>query len=328
MKLIKCLLVIIFFSFFNEGSYALAEHKPSGKLQLQLAVLKSIPFAVALCDFAESSNGDRLCDADTVTSFVFIIDLKNDKKLDSAFVDLAEYYFGESQTMHRDIIINRGYQIIPEIQRRLIHKGINCRQHILNEKTFLNGGRVNASFRCGSSEFADFLGQKLLIDEIIRNRGKPSPHSWPNFPNHYTANDIEAANTLRNRTLVMQLPVLHAALAKSKGVSGWPEWFNISPFIEILENEKHPSMDILLLELRDFSMSADVNASLQRLLLKRMKQSQRMQFLVKEQLNKAPTWLGYMPETLKNIAKHGVIALTQEQRNVELRRLLATFKER
>lgn len=144
-----------------------------------------------------------------------------------------------------------------------------------------------------------------------------------------------------------ELPFIQASYLRSKGKVGWPEWFRIGVFIEVLAREPHPSMDILLLELRDFSMGQEADASMQRALLYRLKHFPRFAALVQARLAQAPTWLGY-PLLVSDLSRtspvapsfappgvaiealnpYGVRALTQTERNVELQKLLVMFNAR
>jgi hypothetical protein len=340
MRLTKRL--VLFFSFAvvfsNVCMAAMPEKLEDNFLQVQISTLKSIPFAMHFRSFDYS--------IEPILSIASQISLDKNQRLDIPLIELAEYYFGESTQDHKEAASNRGYRMVPKIRARLEKGGATCLQHSPAARKFLNDGRKD--YICSGISYAKATREDLIM-RINLYKGKPSPFSWP-FILDLADEPIEQRDEERTsafRGMVATLPVIQASYLRSKGKEGWPEWFRTGVFIEVLAREPHSSMDSPLLELRDFSLGPEADASMQRALLYRMKNFPRFAALVQARLPQAPSWLGFPLLTkdvkridpsnpnspMRNIAveafnPYGVKALTQAERNVELQKLLVMFKAR
>jgi hypothetical protein len=305
-------------------------------INTQITVLKSLPFAMAF----EASE--------VILSIAELIVRDMDERLDVPLLELSEFYFGESLRKHEEGAINRGYRMISKINTRLQRGGRGCSHLSEQARKFLNNGGAEGSFRCKNAE-AVKKTREAYIRLIRQLNGKPHPYTSPyiydtlGFSKQRRYKDIAASN----QSMVIDLPFIQASYLRTKGKVGWPEWFRMGAFIEVLAREPHPSMDMALLELRDFSMGQEADESMQRALLYRLEHFPRFAALVQAHMAQAPTWLGYpllvsdlsrvksaLPSfsppgvAIEALNPYGVKALTQAERNVELQKLLVMFKAR
>jgi hypothetical protein len=234
--------------------------------------------------------------------------------------------------------------MLPVIQQRLSSKSTQCAQYTRAEQLFLNEGHRN--FRCyldplKNTEFVKDTRQSLLLS--ITEKKQPKARPWPEglMQSDATRQDIDVIVPRIIRGQLLQIPALQAAHIRSKGAEGWPAWFRVGVFIEVMALDPSPLIDAPMLELRDFSLGREADATLQQALRLRMSAQPRMRTLIEARLKQKPTWFaapklkkgeqrfderGYKPETLKAMRHYGVVALTKEQRNIELRKLLRPDK--
>jgi hypothetical protein len=107
---------------------------------------------------------------------------------------------------------------------------------------------------------------------------------------------------------------------RSKGEPGWPAWFRVGVFIDVLGLEKHPVVDGPLLDLADFSFGTDADAALQRALLGR---GPRLVPLLQKRLRTPPQYLDYTELERGLMAANGVKALSMQERNAVLQQVLS-----
>jgi hypothetical protein len=167
---------------------------------------------------------------------------------------------------------------------------------------------------------------KFALEDLLTSDLDKPPY---NLPRDQFAPDPHKSSTLRHAQILYStqqgtkdLPMVASGHTRSKGEPGWPAWFRVGVFIDVLGLEKHPAVDGPLLDLADFSLGADADAdaALQRALLGR---GARLVPLLQKRLRTPPQYLDYTELERGLMAANGVKALSMQERNAVLQQVLS-----
>jgi hypothetical protein len=301
----------------------------ASELALRREALRAIPIAGAMCnrelyklsepDLAASRTPRRFeGSCDQMSWLPFALDVKS-RQLDKDTLDIFGFHFGEAYQGDTKLALSRGPRIVP-LARAAIRKPASCLGYSQAEILFSNWSDPGKKPACANHV------SMFKLQSILATKFRKPPYNRAS--DYHTAAHFYSSEKLSRQGWVFRyaesgvkhLPAVASGHRRTKGEPGWPAWFRVGVFIDVLGLEKHPAVDGPLLDLADFSLGADADAALQRALLGR---GARLVPLLQKRLRTPPQYLDYSELERGLMAANGVKALSVQERNAVLQQVLS-----